>query len=142
MAKEPKWMLTAGLALKIYLADFLMATKYSDNFKGILVTEHKIRSSHIHEAPEHFKLKGRQVYSIHVVSTSPTTTVQHLWGNRAAVKSPAAIHVRQERHLATTPGLASSPHALGSWEKYAPPPLSLSESPTRLYAVKHAETVF
>lgn len=109
MAKEPKWMLTAGLALKIYLADFLMATKYSDNFKGILVTEHKIRSSHIHEAPEHFKLKGRQVYSIHVVSTSPTTTVQHLWGNRAAVKSPAAIHVRQERHLATTPGLASSP---------------------------------
>lgn len=115
MAKEPKGMLTAGLGSEVYLADFLMATKHSDNFKAILVTERKIRSSHIHEAPEHLKLKGRQVHSIHMVSSSTTTAVQHFWGNTAAVKSPAATHVRQERHLAMAPGHNIQPSRKVPW---------------------------
>lgn len=127
------------------MVDFLTATKYSDNFKVILVTEHKIQSSHTDEAPEHLKLKGRQVYSIHMVSTSPTTAVQLLWGNRAAVKGPAAIHMGLERHLAITPGHNIQPFRKVPWahgKKIEPPPLSLSKSPTRLYAVKHADTFF
>lgn len=43
----------------VYLAHFLLATKYSDNFKVILVTEHKVQNGDIDEAPEHLKLKGR-----------------------------------------------------------------------------------
>lgn len=54
----PKRMLTAGLGFQAWFtwADFLMATKYSDNFKVILVTEHKKRTGHIHVALEHLQL--------------------------------------------------------------------------------------
>lgn len=75
-----------------------MATKYSDNFKVILVTEHKIRTDHIHVAPEHLQLhKKVQVSGFHPHGDHlPTATVQHLWGNNCCPE-PQQQPLRQEK---------------------------------------------